>query len=463
MSRIMRRETPCDKTTLFGYAATVAVVWQLLTEDPAERAAFADLAATLALPSAPAGPPNRLRHVVRVNALGSSYYLKCFRKTQWKNRARFAATTPRASDDAGRELRVTQALRGAGYGAPRPIAYGRDGAKSYYLCASLAGTALADRLMTGALDHALADRAARFCGALLAAGFRLPDMSADHIFATDSGQLAVLDLHNGGVGVPGRRPRRMLARVLRRFAKSVRALPLARSAAMRFAARMLRAASTTPATRRALLTAAQPFGTAARYEDHDRSRGYGDRNPKRNRQELALLERVWPGRPGERVLDMPCGAGRLLPLLEARGHQVAQADGALAMLREVTVRGFRGSLTVQADALQLPFADDAVDGVVMFRFLHHLPTDAARAAIGEACRVAKRFVVVSIFHPVSAHHLRRRTKQLLGAPATRFAMTRAEVSRVAKRAGFRVAASAAQLPYVRDLWVVALVRDSHPR
>ena len=114
---------------------------------------------------------------------------------------------------------------------------------------------------------------------------------------------------------------------------------------------------------------------------------------------------------------------------------------------------------MQADALQAPFGDRAVDGVVMFRFLHHLPPDAARAAVAEACRVARRFVVISFFHPVSAHHLRRRARQLLGAPATRFALPTAEVARVASRNGFRVEATAAQLPYLRDLWLVALVRD----
>ena len=83
-------------------------------------------------------------------------------------------------------------------------------------------------------------------------------------------------------------------------------------------------------------------------------------------KERALLERVWPGRSGERVLDLPCGAGRLLPFLRARGHEVAQADGALAMLQEAVARGQRGQLQVQADALQAPFVDRAVDGVVMF-------------------------------------------------------------------------------------------------
>ncbi|MCK5942349.1 MAG: phosphotransferase, partial [Planctomycetes bacterium] len=148
----------------------MSATWQLFTEAPDERATFADLATTLALPSEPAGPPNRLRHVVRIEVDGRRYFLKCFRATQWKNRLHFAVSAPRASDDAGRELRVTDALRAAGHAAPRPIAYGRDGQASYYLCAALPGRALAERLADGSADGALGDRIARHLGRLLRDG-----------------------------------------------------------------------------------------------------------------------------------------------------------------------------------------------------------------------------------------------------------------------------------------------------
>jgi len=455
----MRREPRGDKASPRRYAPSVRAAWDLLTEDPDERAVFSSLDAALALESTPAGPPNRHRHVVCLQACGRRYFLKCFARTQWKNRARFAATAPRAADDADRERRVTDALRRAGYGAPRPVAYGRRGAASYYLCAELDGTPLASKVAAGEVDAPLAAAVARHCGALLAAGFQLPDLSADHVFVGREDELHVLDLHNGGLGPPGAPGRKLLARVLRRFARSARSLPVSRAAAMRFGCRLLRAAGAPRTHRRALLTGAQPFGTAARYETRGRSRAYADRNPRRAAQERALLDRVWPGQPGEVVLDLPCGAGRLLPFLRDRGHRVLQADGALAMLQEAAARSLAGDLQLQADALHAPFADRTVDGVVMFRFLHHLPPDAARAALAEALRVARRFVVVSFFHPVSAHHLRRLARQALGAPATRFATSSRSVQRVAARHGFRLHRQTAQRPYVRDLWVASFVRD----
>lgn len=462
----MRLETPCDKTPQGRYAATVPTTWRLFTEAPAERAIFCDIAAVLSLPSEPAGPPNRLRHVVRIEVAGTSYYLKTFQRTQWKNRVHFLLSTPRAADDADRERKVTEALRADGFQAPRPVAYGRDGKTSYYLCAQLPGTSMAEHMRKGQIDPMLARQIADHCGRLLAAGYQLPDLSADHVFpaieesSQASGQPAVLDLHNGGTKRASTPSQKLLNRVLRRFASSVRDLPMDRLIAMKFAARLMRTAGTARKQRRKLLTAAQPFGTAARYEQGNHSQKYAERNPKRAAQERNLLQRIWPGKRAERVLDLPCGTGRLLPFLSDRGHIVAQGDGAFAMLAQTQERNMTGELLIQANALQIPFADRSVDGTVMFRFLHHLPPEAAKAAIREACRVSGRFVVFSFFHPCSLHHLQRRLRQLLGTPATRFAMTLKDVKKVAKQNGFQLHRATAQLPFARDLWVVSFTRST---
>ena len=217
------------------------------------------MASTLALDSEPAGPPNRLRQVTCINAIERRYFLKSFSQTQWKNRVHFATSAPRAVDDADRERRVTDALRRAGYGAPRPVAYGRDGAASYYLCAALPGSSLAALLSNDGLDQAIANDAARHCGQLLAEGFRLPDLSADHVFLDQGGGLHVLDLHNGGIARAGAPPRRLLKRVLRRFGRSAQGLPIAQMTAVRFATRLLRAAGTSARQRRTLLDSAAPF------------------------------------------------------------------------------------------------------------------------------------------------------------------------------------------------------------
>lgn len=433
--------------------------WTLLTDDARERATFASLAATIQLPAVSAGPKNRLRSVTRIATSHGVYFLKRFVRTQLGNRVRFACTQPRARDDAERERLVADALRAAGHRAPRVVAIGRDGASSFLLCAELPGTSLRERLLAGT-DAALLRAVARHCGALLAAGLWLPDLSADHVFVHGR-ELAVLDLHNGRLAAPGPAPLWLVRRVLRRFRRSVLDLGVPRATALRFAARLLRAAGRRD-VREALRTQ-PPWSTAARYDAPGKSAVYAERNPARGARELALLQRVWPGRRGETVLDLPCGAGRLLPLLrDDLGHRVVHADGSLAMLREARTRAAQPVPAALGEALAMPFADGAVDGVVMFRFLHHLPRDAAGLAFAEACRTARRFVVVSFFHPCSAHHARRTVRTWLGAPPTRFATTLGRLRAMAAKCGFALTAAAAERAFVRDLWVAAFERTRAP-
>lgn len=430
-------------------------VWTVQSEAADERASFASLAAVLSLPSTPAGPKNRLRSVARIETPHGVYFLKTFTRTQWQNRLRFALTAPRAADDADRERQLTAALLARGFAAPRPVAYGTRGAASFHLCAALPGQPVRELLQAG-VDARLLRRVADHLGRLLAAGFWLPDLSADHVFVHGE-QLAVLDLHNGRTADAGPAPRWLLQRVLRRCRRSVLDLGLPQPVALRFAVRLLRGAGCRRV--RPLLHHQPPWATAARYDAPGKSVAYAERNPERTARELALLRSVWPGRPGESVLDLPCGAGRLLPMLRDQlGHRVVHADGSLAMLQQARARATPSAPAVLGNALAMPFADRAVDGVVMFRFLHHLPPDAAVRAIAEACRVARRFVVVSFFHRCSVHHLTRTVRGLFGQPPTRFALDLRVLRRRAAAAGFELLTHAAERPYAKDLWLAAFVR-----
>ena len=436
--------------------------WQLLAADDDERRRFADLAAALRVPSEAAAPPNRLRRVLRLVQDGRTWFLKIFERTQLKNRIRFALTTPTAGDDAAREAAVTQALRAKGIEAPRPVAVGRDGPRSYYLCAPLPGIPFGELLAHGQVDDRMARAVAGFCGDVLRRGFLLPDLSADHVFVRRElafFHLGVLDLHNGTVTKPGTPPLALAIRVLRRFLRSIRPLPVAPARALRFAVRLLHTAGLGEHTRSALHRL-PPLFTAARYDRQGKSLAYAERNPQRTERELALLRRVWPGKDGELVLDCPCGAGRLLPLLrEGRGHRVIQADASWSMLEQARQRAVPPAPGLLADALRLPFADRAVDGVVAFRFLHHLPPDLAEEAIAEACRVADRFVVLSFFHPCSTHHWQRRLADLLTRRGSRrFALTLGMVTAICRAQGFARHAHAAEFAFVKDLWVAAFAR-----
>lgn len=130
----------------------------------------------------------------------------------------------------------------------------------------------------------------------------------------------------------------------------------------------------------------------------------------------AFLERV--GRL-ERVLDVPCGAGRWLPLLAATGARVVGADLAGAMLREVSPEA--GARLLQASARRLPFPDRSFDLVLCFRLLHHFEEAGdRRAVLQELARVCRGRVVLSYFDAASVqawrHRLRRRRRARFPLP-----------------------------------------------
>ena len=103
-------------------------------------------------------------------------------------------------------------------------------------------------------------------------------------------------------------------------------------------------------------------------------------------------------RPGDRVLDMGCGAGRHAFEMYKRGADVIAFDqdaDDLATVREwFTAMRDAGEVPAGAeadvkegDALQLPFADAEFDRVVAAEVLEHIPGDIQ--AIHELARVLR--------------------------------------------------------------------------
>lgn len=177
-------------------------------------------------------------------------------------------------------------------------------------------------------------------------------------------------------------------------------------------------------------------------------------------RERGILSRLLPAaaRPGDRVLDVPSGYGRLTGMLAGEGRTIVSADVEPEMLRSAR-RKATGSATAApptagsvaapgerahccADVRALPFRDGAFDGALCVRLVQHLPDASARADVfGELARVTRRWAVVSAYRKAGLHHLQRR---LLGRGRMCVSLDRIRDELV--DAGFRVERVARLVP-----------------
>jgi SAM-dependent methyltransferase len=133
----------------------------------------------------------------------------------------------------------------------------------------------------------------------------------------------------------------------------------------------------------------------------------------RDRREQRCIELALQVVPrGSRVLDLPCGAGRLAPMLQRLGFQVTEADASAHMVERarsawnaycLSRPSINGSIRFEVrDVMSTGFPDDSFDAVICNRLLHHYVESRTRtAALRELARITRGPVIVSFFSAAS--------------------------------------------------------------
>jgi ubiquinone/menaquinone biosynthesis C-methylase UbiE len=127
-------------------------------------------------------------------------------------------------------------------------------------------------------------------------------------------------------------------------------------------------------------------------EKYDRERYETPSDVRKERSRREALLRLLPARSG-RALDIACGTGRGLLVLQGHADRALGVDGTIEMLRVAHDKLSRQGLTptlVQANAARLPFPDATFDVVTCLNFVHLFRSlDRKREFVSEAGRVLK--------------------------------------------------------------------------
>lgn len=145
----------------------------------------------------------------------------------------------------------------------------------------------------------------------------------------------------------------------------------------------------------------------------------------KNRLEMARIEAALSNVPaGSRVLDLPTGTGRLLPMLLGRGYRVLAGDYSEHMLGQARKHcesvvadwaeaGERIEFA-RLDVMATGLPDGAVDAVICNRLLHHYPTSDLRCqALAELARISRGPIIISFFSNVAFSAARFHLKNFL--------------------------------------------------
>ena len=213
----------------------------------------------------------------------------------------------------------------------------------------------------------------------------------------------------------------------------------------------------------AVETSSPAYRARVKYTEQ-KARRYQTRREAKHRAELRLVERAFRRIPRGRVLDAPCGGGRISLLLARKGYEMTGADLSepmLAIARENIQKAGLPIAVEHQDVEQFRYANRTFDSVICFRLFHHLPTAEIRGrVVRELCRVAARFVALSFFSPYSVTSTKRRLRTALGLGKLRHHQTPLrEVRGYFQSAGFHLVKDFAQFPPWHTLHLAVFERN----
>lgn len=209
----------------------------------------------------------------------------------------------------------------------------------------------------------------------------------------------------------------------------------------------------------------EPAGYRGKYKyDEATAAAYQKVNPGKHEAEMNLVDAALAYLPWHcRLLDVPCGGGRVAIHAARQGFVVTAADISDAMLGITRKNVAAGRLDIavdKQDVESLGYTDRAFDASICFRLFHHFPTtELRRRAVDELCRVSGHAVMISYLSDRSVTSIKRRLRsRLFGRKSQKFDCSLDELSGYFAGSGFRLVRDFARCPVVHSLHLALFER-----
>jgi ubiquinone/menaquinone biosynthesis C-methylase UbiE len=198
--------------------------------------------------------------------------------------------------------------------------------------------------------------------------------------------------------------------------------------------------------------------------DEKTARRYQIRKEPKHNAEMRLVDRAFEFVPkSHRVLDVPCGGGRVALRLAKKGYSVSAADLSDSMIQIATETMAENKINCpveKQDVEKLTLPDRGFDTIISFRLFHHFPSPDIRSrVVKELCRVARKYVVLSYFSPYSATSVRNKLRAAMGGKRSQKHTTPlSEVEGYFKNCGFKLVKDFAQMPLIHTVHLAVFER-----
>lgn len=205
-----------------------------------------------------------------------------------------------------------------------------------------------------------------------------------------------------------------------------------------------------------------------RYQDKNIADGYDDRRfiglkgrwtHKREKECLEKMLAVIP--KGDKILELPCGTGRLTEFLLELGYEVTAADISDEMMRHAKSKTetFGSKVSFEkADIENLKYEDNAFSAIAVIRLLHHIPSTLHSKVLAELHRVTKKWLVITYSNKHTFQNLRRNIKAIY-TKEPRYSISKEQFLTEVTQAGFKVVKYLPLFPFISEEVFVLLEKQ----